>query len=176
MKVWWILLSVTVIIVNTFGGERAIDWCYPNIVFLSELGHSKWTITCWPLLARQGGLSRGHVVSLWTSPLNNIDKIKSDSLIEYFIVLAFALQPLFIYNIFLFVLFFNAMNRNKVNITFFLSKGRARCSHFMSACYLAATVADEGKRHLGVPCTKTCKRIRGLEEFTVPMGEHTPDS
>ncbi|XP_073989322.1 lipase member H [Rhodnius prolixus] len=53
---------------------------------------------------------------------------------------------------------------------------RARCSHFMSACYLAATVADEGKRHLGVPCTKTCKRIRGLEEFTVPMGEHTPDS
>ncbi|CAH1407847.1 unnamed protein product [Nezara viridula] len=53
---------------------------------------------------------------------------------------------------------------------------QARCSHFMSACYLADTTGESGKQFRGVPCTKSCKRIPGLEGISVPMGEHTPDT
>lgn len=53
---------------------------------------------------------------------------------------------------------------------------QARCSHFMSACFLAETLSERGKRFQGVPCTASCRRIPGLEEFKVPMGEHTPDT
>ncbi|XP_024081436.1 lipase member H-B isoform X2 [Cimex lectularius] len=59
---------------------------------------------------------------------------------------------------------------------FIFFPGQARCSHFMSACYFSATIADEGVRFKGVPCTASCKRIKGLEEFAVSMGEHTPET
>ncbi|KAF6210819.1 hypothetical protein GE061_013930 [Apolygus lucorum] len=53
---------------------------------------------------------------------------------------------------------------------------QARCSHFMSACYFAAAVLrGEDATFKGVPCTSSCRRIRGLEEFAVTMGEKTPD-
>ncbi|CAA9998673.1 unnamed protein product [Nesidiocoris tenuis] len=53
---------------------------------------------------------------------------------------------------------------------------QARCSHFMSACYYAAAVLTSDVAFTGVPCTSSCRRIRGLEEFAVVMGEKTPDS
>ncbi|GLH00080.1 Phospholipase A1 [Gryllus bimaculatus] len=56
---------------------------------------------------------------------------------------------------------------------------RARCSHFQSACYFAATVTRRGV-HMGLPCSAACpKRGRSLgirPGAAVPMGEHTPDS
>lgn len=55
--------------------------------------------------------------------------------------------------------------------------GQARCSHFQSACYFAATVSRQTT--MGYPCTAVCPR-RGravglLPGIPVPMGEETPE-
>lgn len=53
---------------------------------------------------------------------------------------------------------------------------QARCSHFMSACFFAATVSNRGKRFVGVPCTSSCRPLLPFGYGkTVSMGEHTPD-
>ncbi|XP_039285312.1 lipase member H-B [Nilaparvata lugens] len=53
---------------------------------------------------------------------------------------------------------------------------QARCSHFMSACFFAATVSNRGKRFVGVPCTSSCRPLLPFGYAkTVSMGEHTPD-
>ncbi|XP_067009759.1 lipase member H-A-like [Anabrus simplex] len=56
---------------------------------------------------------------------------------------------------------------------------QARCSHFQSACYFAATISEE-RQHLGIPCSTSCpKRGRSLglrPGPSVPMGEDTPDN
>lgn len=55
--------------------------------------------------------------------------------------------------------------------------GRARCSHFQSACYFAATIRN-GNALLGRPCTKKCPKMRNtglLPGPSIPMGEDTPD-
>ncbi|XP_021915414.1 pancreatic triacylglycerol lipase-like isoform X3 [Zootermopsis nevadensis] len=54
---------------------------------------------------------------------------------------------------------------------------QARCSHFQSACYFAATVSRQTT--MGYPCTAVCPR-RGravglLPGIPVPMGEETPE-
>ncbi|XP_008488089.3 phospholipase A1-like [Diaphorina citri] len=49
---------------------------------------------------------------------------------------------------------------------------RARCSHFMGACFFAATVSERGRRHQGHPCSLSCTGRLG--PGTVSMGEHTP--
>ncbi|XP_050441562.1 phospholipase A1-like [Adelges cooleyi] len=55
---------------------------------------------------------------------------------------------------------------------------KARCSHFLSACFFAASVSENGKRHRGVPCTRTCKPFpKGvIKNSLVPMGFHTPEN
>lgn len=55
--------------------------------------------------------------------------------------------------------------------------GRARCSHFLSACFYAASISERGKRHQGIPCTSTCQPLSPLftKDVRVSMGFHTPD-
>ncbi|XP_050520002.1 uncharacterized protein LOC126893645 [Daktulosphaira vitifoliae] len=55
---------------------------------------------------------------------------------------------------------------------------RARCSHFLGACFFAATVSEKGKRHMGVPCTTSCQPFpKGvIKNSLVSMGFHTPES
>lgn len=72
-------------------------------------------------------------------------------------------------------------SKPKSNFTNIFSKklflGRARCSHFQSVCYFAATIR-KGKSLLGKPCTKKCpKAINSgiLPGRSIPMGEDTPD-
>uniref|UniRef100_A0A1B6D9T4 Lipase domain-containing protein n=1 Tax=Clastoptera arizonana TaxID=38151 RepID=A0A1B6D9T4_9HEMI len=64
-----------------------------------------------------------------------------------------------------------------------LKEGRrirqARCSHFMSACFFAATVSDRGSAHKAVPCSASCSRA--LPGYRLPgraisMGQHTPET
>ena len=56
--------------------------------------------------------------------------------------------------------------------------GRARCSHFLSACYYAMSVINPRKT-VGVPCTPKCPRtsrsLGRLPGNPVVMGEYTPD-
>ncbi|XP_026315284.1 phospholipase A1-like [Hyposmocoma kahamanoa] len=56
----------------------------------------------------------------------------------------------------------------------------ARCSHFMSSCYFAASVRKR-IRMVGVPCDSTCPKQRGrwgikLDRRAVILGEDTPES
>ncbi|XP_065221142.1 lipase member H-like isoform X2 [Planococcus citri] len=54
---------------------------------------------------------------------------------------------------------------------------RSRCSHFMSACFFAATVTDRHKRFRGLPCTTGCRNLPGFKGVKgVAMGEHTPEN
>lgn len=53
---------------------------------------------------------------------------------------------------------------------------QSRCSHFMSACFFAATIPEHGRRHRGLPCTEECKLLPGFRNVKgVSMGEHTPE-
>uniref|UniRef100_A0A2S2P627 Lipase member H-B n=1 Tax=Schizaphis graminum TaxID=13262 RepID=A0A2S2P627_SCHGA len=55
---------------------------------------------------------------------------------------------------------------------------RARCSHFLSACFFAASVSERGKHHQGIPCTSTCEPLSRtfVKDVPVSMGFHTPDN
>ncbi|KAG8311208.1 hypothetical protein J6590_047781 [Homalodisca vitripennis] len=56
---------------------------------------------------------------------------------------------------------------------------QARCSHFLSSCFFAATISDAGSRHKAAPCTASCRplpRGYGGRSFTVSMGHHTPET
>ncbi|XKL61375.1 hypothetical protein PGB90_008432 [Kerria lacca] len=58
-----------------------------------------------------------------------------------------------------------------------LFAGKSRCSHFMSACFFAATIMEQGRRHRGLPCTSGCKLLPGFKGVKgVSMGEHTPEN
>lgn len=56
---------------------------------------------------------------------------------------------------------------------------KSRCSHFLSACYLATAVAHPG-RWFATPCTTKCRPLHGSlianPGVRMPFGEHTPDS
>ncbi|KAL1117790.1 hypothetical protein AAG570_004105 [Ranatra chinensis] len=52
---------------------------------------------------------------------------------------------------------------------------QARCSHFMSGCYFSAFIGD-GREYLAAPCTKDCRKITNLEKYSIPLGEHTPET
>lgn len=46
----------------------------------------------------------------------------------------------------------------------------------MSACFFAATVAEKGRSHRGLPCTTGCRPLPGFHGVKgVSMGEHTPE-
>uniref|UniRef100_A0A2A4IUC5 Lipase domain-containing protein n=1 Tax=Heliothis virescens TaxID=7102 RepID=A0A2A4IUC5_HELVI len=56
----------------------------------------------------------------------------------------------------------------------------ARCSHFMSSCYFAASVRKK-RRLVGIPCDSTCPKERGhwgirFDRKAVMLGEDVPDS
>lgn len=58
--------------------------------------------------------------------------------------------------------------------------GRARCSHFQSACFFSVTVARP-EELTGRPCTATCPKPNRnswgyLSGRTIPMGEDAPDT
>lgn len=60
---------------------------------------------------------------------------------------------------------------------YFNYAGQARCSHFQSACYFAATVRN-GQLLMGRPCTPKCPKPKNtgiLPGQAIPMGEDTPD-
>ncbi|XP_054263932.1 phospholipase A1 1-like [Macrosteles quadrilineatus] len=56
---------------------------------------------------------------------------------------------------------------------------QARCSHFLSSCFFAATISEAGSRHKAAPCSVTCRPLPpplgGLDR-TVSMGVHTPET
>lgn len=69
----------------------------------------------------------------------------------------------------------NTTNGNSITSLYVL--GRARCSHFQSACYFAQTVAITNKT-FGRPCVAKCPKKSSnwglLPGRPIPMGEDTP--
>lgn len=62
----------------------------------------------------------------------------------------------------------------------FWFSGRARCSHFQSACFFSVTVARPDEL-TGRPCTATCPKPNRnswgyLPGRTIPMGEDAPET
>jgi hypothetical protein len=61
---------------------------------------------------------------------------------------------------------------------FFYLIGRARCSHFLSICYVANAMF-KNKRLIGAPCPNGCSRNPGLLASFKPnyyhFGQDTPD-
>nr|CAD7415680.1 unnamed protein product [Timema poppensis] len=69
--------------------------------------------------------------------------------------------------------------QNFSRVVFRFSAGRARCSHFQSACYFASTISPR-RQLVGLPCTASCpkrgKSLGLMPGAPMPMGEDTPDS